>query len=296
MAWQRAELVVQGEQAQALADALEEAGALSTELTDADAGTDDEQAIFGEPGADSQPWPRTRVSALFNHDFPVRDALARALRESGAQGEGEPAIERIEDADWVALTQRQFEPLQVGRNLWIVPTWYRPPRPEAVNVILDPGAAFGTGSHPTTRLCLDWLDRHLVPGSSMIDYGCGSGILAIAAAKLGAGPVVGVDIDAQAIRISRENARRNSVEIRFAHASEAPPDPARIVVANILSSPLKVLAPLFARLTAAGGKLVLSGILSAQAAEVADAYRHWFEVESLVAGDGWIRLSMLRTG
>src|SRR3981081_4226898 len=187
MAWQRVDLVIEGARAEALAEAPEEAGALSTELTDADAGTSGEKAVFGEPGADAGLWPRTCVSALFNAGFDAARAGGRALPACEIDPIAGVTITRIEDADWVALTQKQFEPIRVGERLWIVPTWYELPDPGAVNVILDPGAAFGTGSHPTTRLCLAWLEKNVRAGDTVLDYGCGSGILSIAALKLGAG-------------------------------------------------------------------------------------------------------------
>jgi len=288
MPWQRLDLVVRGERAQALADALEEAGALSTELTDADAGTPDEQAVFGEPGADSNPWPRTRVSALFNAGFAAREALHEALKASAAESLGEAAIEHIEDADWVALTQRQFEPLQVGRNLWIVPTWHRPPRPEAVNVILDPGAAFGTGSHPTTRLCLGWLEDEVGRQDELLDYGCGSGILAIAALKLGVARAVGVDIDPLAVEAARYNAAQNGVKLEVFDAQSAPSMQATVTVANILANPLRVLAPVIAAHTRAGGRIALSGILEDQAGGVIEAYAPWARLAVTARDSGWV--------
>ncbi|HZZ92647.1 MAG TPA: 50S ribosomal protein L11 methyltransferase [Usitatibacter sp.] len=288
MAWQRVELVVAGERAQALADALEEAGALATELTDADAGTADEQAIFGEPGSDSKPWPRTRVSALFNLGFRARSALDDAIAAAGAEVLGPAAIERIEDADWVALTQRQFEPLQVGRKLWIVPTWHKPPHPEAINVILDPGAAFGTGSHPTTRLCIGWLEDQVRADDRILDYGCGSGILSICALKLGAARAVGVDIDPLAVEAARYNARQNGVPLEVFDAEHAPEMQATVTVANILANPLRVLAPVIAAHTCARGRIALSGILEEQAAAVIEAYAPWARLEVTRHDSGWV--------
>lgn len=177
-----------------------------------------------------------------------------------------------------------------------MPSWHAAPEPSAINIVLDPGLAFGTGSHPTTRLCLEWLDRNLVPGASVIDYGCGSGILAIAAARLGARAVAGVDIDPQAVQSSRYNAERNGVLASFSAADAARPEPADVVVANILSNPLKVLAPLLADLVVPGGRIVLSGILAGQAAEVAGYYRPWFDIDPAVEDEGWVRLSGARTG
>ena len=288
MAWQRVDLVIEGARAEALAEALEEFGALSTELTDADAGTSDEKAVFGEPGADPGLWPRTCVSALFNAGF---DA-ARAIDTAFAACEMEPiagvAITRIEDADWVALTQKQFEPIRVGERLWIVPTWYELPDPGAVNVILDPGAAFGTGSHPTTRLCLAWLEKNIRTGDSVLDYGCGSGILSIAALKLGAGSAVAVDIDPLSLEAARYNALQNAVALEVLDAEQALPGAARITVANILANPLRMLAPVIASHTRSGGQIALSGILEEQAGEVIAAYRPWADLEVTVRDSGWV--------
>ena len=289
-------MMVDAANVSALSDALIEQGALCVDLADAAAGTGRETPLFSEPGHDPAPtFGLNRVIALFPVAIDVHDVVAGAAARAGLGATPGYRIDQIEDRDWVELTQNQFGPMRVSPRLWVVPSWHAIPDPGAINIILDPGLAFGTGSHPTTRLCLDWLDRHLSPGASVIDYGCGSGILAIAAAKLGAARVQGVDIDAQAVGSSRDNARRNCVAADFAHADEAVLAPAQIVVANILSNPLKVLAPLLARLTLPGGSLVLSGILSVQAAEVAEAYRPWFSLESPVVDEGWVRLSAMRT-
>jgi len=294
MPWQRLDLVVRGERAQALADALEEAGALSTELTDADAGTPDEQAVFGEPGGDTHPWPRTRVSALFNKDFAAREALREAAAAAGAAIEGEVRIEQIEDADWVALTQRQFEPLKVGRRLWIVPTWHRPPEPDAINMILDPGAAFGTGSHPTTRLCLAWLEDEIGRDDVVLDYGCGSGILAIAALLFGAARATGVDIDPLAVETARYNAQQNAVPLDVFDAQHAPSLQASVTVANILANPLRVLAPVICANTRPGGRIALSGILEEQAQGVVDAYAPWASLAVTQHDSGWVLVTGLK--
>jgi ribosomal protein L11 methyltransferase len=288
MAWQRVDLVIDGARAEALAQALEEAGALSTELTDADAGTSDEKAVFGEPGADAALWPRTCVSALFNARFDAVRAIGAAFAECGMEPASGVEIRRIEDADWVALTQKQFAPLHVGERLWIVPTWYEVPDPTAINLILDPGAAFGTGSHPTTRLCLAWLEKNVRAGDTLLDYGCGSGILAIAALKLGAGSAMAVDIDPLALEAARYNARQNGVPLEVLDAQQAPPGTARITVANILANPLRMLAPVIATHTEPGGKIALSGILEHQAAEVIAAYRPWADLEVTVEDSGWV--------
>ncbi len=280
-----------GRHAEALGEALEEEGALATEITDADAGTDREQAAFGEPGAEATPWPRALVSALFPVDSDPAAVLDAALGASGVETLGEAAIERIEDTDWVALTQRQFTPLQVGVRLWIVPTWHAPPDPLAVNVILDPGAAFGTGSHPTTRLCLGWLERHVRAGDALLDYGCGSGILAIAALKLGAGRAAGVDVDPVALETARYNSASNGVRLETLDANAAPPFAADITVANILANPLRMLAPLIATHTRAGGWIVLSGILEDQAEAVGAAYAPWVRLDIAGRDSGWVLLA-----
>jgi len=291
MAWQRLALVVDGRFAEALSEALEEHGALATEMSDADAGTDREQAVFGEPGADAALWPRTLVSALFALAVDPCAALDAALDASGVLTLSAASIDRIEDADWVALTQRQFKPILAGERLWIVPTWYLPPDPGAINVILDPGAAFGTGSHPTTRLCLAWLERNLRGGERVLDYGCGSGILGIAASKLGAGAVTCVDIDPQALEATRYNSLSNNVHLDTRDAREELPGGADITIANILANPLRMLAPLVSAQTRGAGSIVLSGILEQQAAGVAEAYAPWAVLAVAASDSGWVLLA-----
>ena len=290
MAWQRLALVVEGRYAEELSEALEESGALTTELSDADAGTSREQAVFGEPGADAALWPRTLVSALFSLKVDANRALEEALEASGAATLTAASIDRIEDADWVALTQRQFKPIHIGERLWIVPTWYQLPDPGAVNIILDPGAAFGTGSHPTTRLCLAWLEQNVRAGDRVLDYGCGSGILGIAASKLGAGAITCVDIDPLAVEATRYNSGRNDVKIDVRDAREALPGAADITIANILANPLRMLAPLLSSQARSGGWIVLSGILEQQAAGVIEAYTQWAALEVAEHDSGWVLL------
>jgi ribosomal protein L11 methyltransferase len=295
VAWQRVGLVVAGTHAQALCDALEDEGALSTEISDADAGTAAEQSVFGEPGADAGLWPRCRVSALFAADAAVTHALERALAQSGAGTLSGASIDRVEDADWVALTQRQFDPIRAGERLWIVPTWHVPPEPGAINVILDPGAAFGTGSHPTTRLCLGWLERNVRAGDTVLDYGCGSGILGIAAMKLGAAAALGVDVDPLALEAARYNAQRNGVLLEVVDAQCPLPGAARLTVANILANPLRMLAPILASHTQPGGSIALSGILEEQAAEVIAAYASWASLAVEGRDSGWVLLAGKRS-
>lgn len=294
MAWQRVALVVAGSEAFALADAFEAAGALSTDIADADAGTPREDAVFDEPGAgpgaDPSRWARARVSALFPEGADASRAAGEALSAAGVSALAGASLERLEDADWVARTQAQFAPIRAGERLWIVPSWHAAPDPGAVNVALDPGAAFGTGSHPTTRMVLAWLERRVRPGDTVLDYGCGSGILAIAALKLGAASATGVDIDPLALEAARYNARRNGVGLALAFAGEPIAHAASITVANILANPLRMLAPLLASHTAAGGSIALSGVLPGQAAEVAAAYAPWFEIGVEREEEGWALL------
>jgi ribosomal protein L11 methyltransferase len=291
MAWQRVGLVVAGEHAESLGEALEAHGALSVDLADADAGTDREEAVFAEPGADAGLWPRCRLTALFEAGADVSAALDSALADAGAPPIEAASHDRLEDADWVALTQRQFEPMRVGERLWIVPTWHQPPDARAINVVLDPGAAFGTGSHPTTRLCLGWLERNVRPGDVVLDYGCGSGILAIAAMKLGAARAVAVDVDPLALEAARYNASRNAVALDVRDAQQDMAETARITVANILANPLRVLAPLIAARTRPGGAIALSGILEEQAAAVVAAYVPWAALSVAALDTGWVLLA-----
>ena len=279
--------------AEALSEALLELGALSVDLLDADADTPDEQAIFGEPGEPPPGvWQHNRVSALFDSNTDVGAILLKAIANIGLERLPEHRIETLADNDWVRLTQSQFEPIPISPRLWIVPTWHTPSDPSAINIVLDPGLAFGTGSHPTTRLCLRWLDTNLQGGESVLDYGCGSGILAIAALKLGAAQAVGIDVDSQAVIASRDNAYANRVKnVQFFLPDDAPQSSYDLVVANILTNPLRMLAPLLAKATRPGGQIVLSGILEEQAQDVMNIYQQWFDLNAPIFEDGWACLS-----
>lgn len=293
--WLALELKVDAAQVLALSDALLEEGALSVDVADAHAGTEAETPIFQEPGEDIElAFGDNRLLALFDPQTDVAGTLERACAIAGVLPVPAYQIAQVQEQDWVRLTQNQFSPIQVSPRLWIVPSWHTAPDSSAINIMLDPGLAFGTGSHPTTHLCLDWLERYLVPGSSVIDYGCGSGILAIAAARLGARTVAGVDIDPQAVIASRYNAERNGIEARFSGADDPRPEPADVVVANILTNPLKMLAPLLAELALPGGRIVLSGILLPQADAVAAEYVRWFELDPYAEREGWVRVSGVR--
>jgi len=293
MPWLTLTVDTDAEHAEALSEALLKLGALSVDLLDADAGTPDEQAIFGEPGEPPPGvWQHNRVSALFDDDQDVPAILHKAASSIGLEQLPEHRIETLADHDWVRLTQSQFDPIRISARLWIVPTWHTPSDPDAINIVLDPGLAFGTGSHPTTRLCLRWLDDNLQGGESVLDYGCGSGILAIAALKLGAARAVGVDVDSQAVTASRDNAAANRVEnVRFYQPNDAPQGSYDLVVANILTNPLRMLAPLLANATRQGGQIVLSGILEEQAQDVMNIYRQWFDLNAPIFEEGWSCLS-----
>ena len=292
MPWLTLTVTASEQQAETLSDALLELGALSVDVHDADADTPDEQAIFGEPGEPAPHlWSHNRVTALFAENTPVDAIMLEAAHAIGLEQPPAYHTETLADNDWVRLTQSQFSPIPISRRLWIVPTWHTPSDPDAINIVLDPGLAFGTGSHPTTRLCLRWLDANIKGGESVLDYGCGSGILAIAALKLGAGSATGVDVDAQAVQSSRDNAAANQVTAQFCLPDSAPKLQADIVVANILTNPLKILAPLLAAATRKGGQIVLSGILSGQAEDVMRVYAQWFDLKPPVVEDGWACLS-----
>jgi ribosomal protein L11 methyltransferase len=278
------------EAADAWADALLEAGALSVDVSDPTAGTPDEAPLYGEPGLPfAGRWPLNRLTALFAAAENPDAALAAA---AAALGCGAPPheIHPVAEQDWVRATQAQFAPIRAAPGLWIVPSWCEPPEPGAVILTLDPGLAFGTGSHPTTRLCLGWLAACLRRGESVLDYGCGSGILAIAAARLGAARVVAIDIDPQAVRSTAANASNNAVTVDARITTDAPPQPADVVLANILAGPLKVLAPMLTSLMRPGGSIVLAGLLERQAAEVAAAYPG-VDLEVYATLDGWACLA-----
>ena len=292
MSWLTLSVQAAADHAEALSESLLAHGALSVDLLDADADTPDEQAIFGEPGEPAASvWQHNLINALFEQDADVESILQSCYAELGITPPPAHRIEKLEENDWVRLTQSQFDPIRISPRLWIVPTWHMPADPAAINIALDPGLAFGTGSHPTTRLCLRWLDANLAGGETVLDYGCGSGILAIAALKLGAGNAIGVDIDAQAVQASRDNAQANHVRADFFLPDDIRLAQYDVVVANILTNPLRALAPLLAGATRPGGRIVLSGILAAQAAEVARIYAQWFDLAPAVIEDGWCCLS-----
>ena len=291
MAWVSLHIEAHSQNADLLSDTLMEIGALSASIEDANAETPDEQPIFGEPG-DPPPgiWNKNIISALFNDDVDVKAVMAEVAAITGFQ-DLSFHTETVAEQDWVRATQSQFDPIKITPDLWIVPTWHAAPNPDALNIVLDPGLAFGTGSHPTTHLCLAWLVDEVEPQHHVLDYGCGSGILAIAAKKLGASEVVGVDIDAQAIISSNFNAEQNQVSAKFFMATDYPEKQADIVVANILSSALSVLAPALAGACKQHGRIALSGILREQAEQVSAIYAEWFAMDAPVFMDSWTLLT-----
>ena len=284
MPWLQFTIEVDPDSAERAEDALLEAGALSVTLSD---GAD--QPLFEPPPGTTPLWKSTRVVGLFEADGDME--MVRAI-VTNALPEAPMKVEALEDRDWTRAWMDNFKPMRFGERLWVVPGGFEPEDVDAVNMHLDPGLAFGTGTHPTTALCLEWLDGHAPKGVRVIDYGCGSGILAVAALLLGATEAVGVDNDPQALTASKDNAEKNGVADRLAVlAPEAPmPEAAEVVVANILAGPLVELAPRIASLVKPGGSLVLSGILERQAKEVAAAYGPWFEMAAPVSREEWVRL------
>lgn len=292
MGWQSVSFLTDAAQAEPLCDALLEAGALAASIEDADAGTPDEQPQFGEPGSVNSPgWNHSRVVALLELDADVAALLGQAADAIGLGQVPAYTVELVADQNWVQLTQSQFDPICISERMWIVPSWHEAPDPAAINLVLDPGMAFGTGSHPTTRLCLEWLERSVTPACTMLDYGCGSGILAIAAAHLGAAHVAGVDIDPQAVVSARDNAERNGVTALFADSAEPVAGEYDLVVANILSNPLRVLAPAICAHVRSGGRLALSGILREQAEEIITIYAQWLPLLVADTREDWVCLS-----
>ena len=280
-------IVVPSSHAELLSDELMEVGALSTAIEDAYAGTDKEQPIFDEPNEPSaEIWEQSLIIAMFDADTNV-DAAVALLPENMRPVKESYTVTEVADQDWVKLTQSQFDPIHVSDRLWITPTWHEAPTDGSINIELDPGLAFGTGSHPTTFLCLRWLDANMSQGASVLDYGCGSGILAITAAKLGAGKVVGVDIDKQAIRASHDNATQNQVNIEVYLPDAQPEGQFDVVVANILANPLRMLGQMLAGRVKTDGQIVLSGILAEQVEEISALYQQWFDMKPATIQDGW---------
>jgi ribosomal protein L11 methyltransferase len=273
LSWLSVAIQTTAKTAESLSDALLAEGALCVTVMDASTGAFREQPIFDEPGEFAGYWDECVVTALFAAGADVPAAIENACTTLEIAVIKSHRTTGVDEQDWVRLTQSQFEPIEVSPRLWIVPTWHQAPNPNAINLVLDPGRAFGTGSHPTTLLCLRWLEREIEGGEIVLDYGCGSGILALAAAKLGAGKVIGTDIDPVAIEVARSNAHDNDVTADFHLPDRMPNVLADITVANILANPLQMLAEIIIGKTRPGGRIALSGILKNQALGVIDHYR-----------------------
>jgi ribosomal protein L11 methyltransferase len=286
-------LLVPEDHVEDVSDALDALGALSVSVEDADAQTDAEQALFGEPGMPppKDGWQRSRVIALFADEAAAREAATVLAAQDFFDGCQVLGVAHVPEQDWVRLTQSQFAPVEITPEFWIVPTWHEPPGAARQVIRLDPGLAFGTGTHPTTRMCLRWIARRAGPAAArVLDYGCGSGILAIGAAKFGAAGIDAVDIDPAAVEATRLNAEANAVTL-----NAGLPDVAKgaydIVLANILATPLKVLAPPLCAHVRPGGALVLAGILARQAQELQEAYAPHAALEVSDGEDGWILMT-----
>jgi len=275
-----------------LSEALEALDALSVSVEDADAQTEHEQALFGEPGMPppKEGWQRSKVVALFAKEEDAKEAAVLLAAQDFFESCQILSIAVVPDQDWVRLTQSQFAPVEITPEFWIVPTWHEPPAQARKIIRLDPGLAFGTGTHPTTRMCLRWIATHEVQGQRVLDYGCGSGILAIGAGKFGAQSIDAVDIDEAAVSATLLNAQANEVSL-----NAGLPDMAvgtyQTVLANILATPLNVLAPLLCQHVASGGHLVLAGILDRQAEELIQAYAPFLNLAVADREDGWILMT-----
>lgn len=304
MPWLSLTFRVEAHQVDAVSDCLLELGALSVDVHDAEMGNTGEQLLFGEPGGPLHKfWEQAELTALFEPDHDLAAVMRTVTQSVNLPAQPAYCVTRLEEQDWVRLTQSQFLPIQISPRLWIVPSWHMPPDPAAINLKLDPGLAFGTGSHPTTRLCLEWLEKTVQPSDNVLDYGCGSGILAIAALKLGANHVIGVDIDSDAIVTSQENAAINHCDMRrlsfTRHYSSIDDEigasgnsPAiTLVVANILANPLIMLAPILMHALQPGGRIALAGILEAQAEEVMQIYGACCRMRIAASNQGWVLLT-----
>ena len=296
MSWNEVVLEINYKQTVLFSDALLAVGAMAVTVEDADEGTSNEKPIFGEPGADSEEhvWKNSRIIALISADINIEDILLMAVNECGIDHIPSYFVRNVPSKDWVQETQSQFSPIHIGQNIWIIPSWHEASNHTGIILRIDPGLAFGTGSHPTTHLCLEWLEKNITSGQSVLDYGCGSGILAIAASKLGASFVDGVDIDPQAVSTAITNAEENLCHITFYHSDQYLKEESRlydIVIANILSGPLQQLSQTLISRLKPGGKLLLSGILDWQKNDVISAYAPWLVLSPYNYLEGWVALS-----
>ncbi|HEY6774406.1 MAG TPA: 50S ribosomal protein L11 methyltransferase [Oxalicibacterium sp.] len=298
MSWTEIVIEVARTHAEALSDALIDAGALSVSVEDADFGTDAEQPLFGEPGMEPEEaaWENSRVVALTAEDADQVAMIDEAAQTVGLQASTlKYTLREVAEQDWVRLTQSQFEPMHIGKNIWVVPSWHDAPDPSALVLELDPGLAFGTGSHPTTRLCMEWLEAHPPLDRTVLDYGCGSGILAMVAKKVGAAKVIGIDIDPQAVEAAQANTIRNRCEVDYYvpddFAATGQSQAFDVVVANILANPLKLMAPMLSGRVKSGGALLLSGVLATQADDVIATYAPFIKLSVWREQEGWVALA-----
>ena len=281
------------ESAEKTTDYLIDLGALSASIQDKNLNQNNEEIIFGEPhNGPQQYWQENSINALFDENIEI-DKIKSKLEQFLNQ-EIKVIVSRVEDQDWVKTSQDQFHPICIRDKFWIIPTWHSHKLRNGINLILDPGLAFGTGSHPTTHLCIEWLIDHVNKKNRVLDYGCGSGILAIAAKKIGCQSVLGVDIDPQALIASKDNAILNNVTIELTASSEPIKINADLIVANILSSALSVLAPALAGYCKPNGMIALSGILEAQENDIKEIYKEWFDIINITRKEGWVCISGIR--
>ena len=294
MSWTNLLVQTNKKEVDSISDFLLELGAISTSIQDSNLNQNNEELIFGEPNNQSQQfWENNTVQALFENSIDIK-IIKAALMAKFDTPKNFIEASNIQDQDWVKLTQSQFSPIKIHDKLWIIPTWHEIQDKKALNLILDPGLAFGTGTHPTTHLCLLWLLDNVNKDVTVLDYGCGSGILGIAAKKIGAKKVFGVDIDDQAIKSSRDNAEINNVEIFWNNTEIKVDYRTDLVVANILSSALSVLAPALAGHCKPNGKIALSGILQSQEKDLKKIYSQWFDFQPSHYKDGWVLISGIK--
>ena len=296
MTWQQLRVQVQSEHLESIEQFLTDSGALSVTYLDAE-----DQAVFQKEPGSTPLWDSVFLLSLFDADCSLDNVMLWLQQHPAINNKSILEIEVLEDQEWERSWMQDFQAMQFGKRLWICPSWQTPPDINAINIMLDPGLAFGSGSHATTSLCLQWLEQNVLENSTVIDYGSGSGVLAIAAALLGAAKVVAVDNDPQAITATMENAQRNSIEENLicAYLPEDLPDSmftekADILLANILAEPLLQLAKAMAELVKPDGKIVLSGLLEDQAQEILTCYQQWFSMQDPVIEDGWVRLTGTR--
>ncbi|MAR99844.1 MAG: 50S ribosomal protein L11 methyltransferase [Nitrosomonadales bacterium] len=288
MSWTNLDVQTIKKDVDPISDYLIELGAISTSIQNTNLDKNNEELIFGEPNNQSQEyWKNTTVKALFEKTIDI-ELIKIALKNKFKKEDFFFETSVVQNQDWVKLTQSQFLPIHIDNRLWVIPTWHKIKDKKAINLILDPGLAFGTGTHPTTHLCLSWLIENVNKNKTILDYGCGSGILSIASKKLGAKNVIGVDIDDQALKASHENAKKNNVEIVWDNSQNIKNYKADIIISNILSSALTLLAPILSNYCNKNGKIALSGILKSQEKLIKKIYSEWFEMGPSKTREGWV--------